>query len=98
MTAKVKILFLAANPKGSSPLRLDEEIREIRSNTLARELGMPAGAGGGRAAQKEATDRLAGVEAAACPSRLRSEPPWSSSKLIRLALSALGSLKTPEVD
>ena len=27
---KTKILFLSANPKNSSPLRLDEEIREIR--------------------------------------------------------------------
>lgn len=29
-TALKKILFLAANPESTSPLRLDEEAREIR--------------------------------------------------------------------
>src|SRR5882762_10306276 len=34
---KVKILFLAANPKDSSQLRLDEEIREIHAKIRAAE-------------------------------------------------------------
>jgi len=37
MADKVKILFLAANPKDSSKLRLDEEIREIHSKIRAAE-------------------------------------------------------------
>jgi len=35
MIAKVKILFLAANPKNTTALRLDEEIREIQSRIRA---------------------------------------------------------------
>jgi hypothetical protein len=34
---KVRILFLAANPKDSSPLRLDQEIREIHAKIRAAE-------------------------------------------------------------
>ena len=37
MTDKVRILFLAANPKDSSKLRLDEEIREIHAKIRAAE-------------------------------------------------------------
>jgi hypothetical protein len=37
MTEKVKILFLAANPKASTPLRLDEEIRQIHEKIRAAE-------------------------------------------------------------
>lgn len=37
MSNKVKILFLAANPKDSSKLRLDEEIREIHAKIRAAE-------------------------------------------------------------
>jgi hypothetical protein len=37
MGDKVKILFLAANPKDSSKLRLDEEIREIQARIRAAE-------------------------------------------------------------
>jgi hypothetical protein len=37
MTDKVTILFLAANPKDSTKLRLDEEIREIQSKIRASE-------------------------------------------------------------
>jgi len=37
MTEKVKILFLAANPKTSTPLRLDEEIRQIHERIRAAE-------------------------------------------------------------
>ena len=37
MTDKVRILFLAANPKDSSQLRLDEEIREIHAKIRAAE-------------------------------------------------------------
>jgi hypothetical protein len=37
MSNKVKILFLAANPKDSSKLRLDEEIREIQDRIRAAE-------------------------------------------------------------
>src|SRR6266852_3036665 len=37
MAERVKILFLAANPKDSSKLRLDEEIREIRGQVRAAE-------------------------------------------------------------
>src|SRR5438552_19014736 len=37
MTEKVRILFLAANPKDSSKLRLDEEIREIHAKIRAAE-------------------------------------------------------------
>src|SRR5258708_5957793 len=37
MSAKVKILFLAANPKDSTKLRLDEEILEIHSRIRAAE-------------------------------------------------------------
>src|SRR5436190_8634110 len=37
MTGKVKILFLAANPKHSTQLRLDEEIREIHAKIRAAE-------------------------------------------------------------
>ena len=37
MADKVRILFLAANPKDSSPLRLDEEIREIHAKIRAAE-------------------------------------------------------------
>src|SRR4051812_48502950 len=35
MTEKVRILFLAANPKDSTKLRLDEEIREIHAKIRA---------------------------------------------------------------
>src|SRR5438445_11664882 len=35
MTEKVRILFLAANPKDSTKLRLDEEIREIHTRIRA---------------------------------------------------------------
>lgn len=37
MSNKVRILFLAANPKDSSTLRLDEEIREIHAKIQAAE-------------------------------------------------------------
>lgn len=37
MSEKVRILFLAANPKDSSKLRLDEEIREIQARIRAAE-------------------------------------------------------------
>src|SRR6516225_1021412 len=37
MAEKVRILFLAANPKDSSQLRLDEEIREIHAKIRAAE-------------------------------------------------------------
>lgn len=37
MSDKVRILFLAANPKNSSKLRLDEEIREIQARIRAAE-------------------------------------------------------------
>jgi hypothetical protein len=37
MSEKVKILFLAANPKASTPLRLDEEIRQIQEKIRAAE-------------------------------------------------------------
>jgi hypothetical protein len=37
VTDKVRILFLAANPKDSSQLRLDEEIREIHAKIRAAE-------------------------------------------------------------
>src|SRR5438128_10514755 len=37
MSSKVKILFLAANPKNSPQLRLDEEIREIHAKIRAAE-------------------------------------------------------------
>lgn len=37
VSGKVKILFLAANPKDSSQLRLDEEIREIHAKIRAAE-------------------------------------------------------------
>src|SRR3954470_13581281 len=37
MSNKVKILFLAANPKDSSKLRLDQEIREIQGRIQAAE-------------------------------------------------------------
>src|SRR6516162_324468 len=37
MTEKVRILFLAANPKDSSKLRLDEEIREIHAKIRTAE-------------------------------------------------------------
>jgi len=37
MPDKVKILFLAANPKGTTAIRLDEEIREIHSKIRAAE-------------------------------------------------------------
>jgi hypothetical protein len=37
MSNKVKILFLAANPKDTSQLRLDEEIREIHAKIRAAE-------------------------------------------------------------
>jgi hypothetical protein len=37
MSNKVKILFLAANPKDSSKLRLDEEIREVNGRIRAAE-------------------------------------------------------------
>src|SRR6266702_7323755 len=37
MPDKVKILFLAANPKDSTKLRLDEEIREIHAKIRAAE-------------------------------------------------------------
>lgn len=32
MARRVRILVLAANPKGASPLRLDEEVREIQNS------------------------------------------------------------------
>ncbi len=37
MTEKIRILFLAANPKDTTQLRLDEEIREIQSKIRAAE-------------------------------------------------------------
>src|SRR6516225_11040150 len=37
MTNKVRILFLAANPKDTPQLRLDEEIREIHAKIRAAE-------------------------------------------------------------
>jgi hypothetical protein len=37
MMSKVKVLFLAANPAGTEPLRLDEEIRQITAKVRAAE-------------------------------------------------------------
>ncbi len=37
MAEKIKILFLAANPRASTPLRLDEEIRQIHEKIRAAE-------------------------------------------------------------
>ena len=34
---KVKVLFLAANPAGTQPLKLDEEIRQITAKVRASE-------------------------------------------------------------
>lgn len=34
---KIRVLFLAANPAGTHPLRLDEEIREITAKIRAAE-------------------------------------------------------------
>src|SRR6516165_10191804 len=34
---KVRVLFLAANPAGTQPLQLDEEIRQIRAKIRAAE-------------------------------------------------------------
>jgi hypothetical protein len=37
VTEKIRILFLAANPKDTTQLRLDEEIREIQAKIRAAE-------------------------------------------------------------
>jgi hypothetical protein len=34
---KIKVLFLAANPAGTQPLKLDEEIRQITAKIRAAE-------------------------------------------------------------